>query len=454
MKTEDFDEAIRKKLENLTPTYTESDIDKAYRNVVRKSRFQIKGGSSSWLLYSLSAAAITVVTIMSVSFFRNNNEVALNNTKNSINQNINIIDTTNKLSVNKDTVEFVQNNTNVGQAPERATAVFEGPISVTGIKKTEKYNEPSSINTSEESFVTPKTDNTILEPSIANVSSIALQGKTQDTLNRKKENETPAIFDNQPELAKNKQVSAENVDIVPPAQIESTNTTLKESSKVDFVNKADSIAPAKKQKNSFKPFSVFEGAKFSVGPDFMFSNQAMGTGISGKMDLKNRFGIGTGLNYTVLNTENFTDTADMFRHKPPHFHNDTNNHFNDKGHISDISITNSLIQIPIAISYTIPLKRNFGLLFSAGTDLDIYLNQKLSFNHNPDTGRTENHKFEEKGNVDVFNNLVFSTGVEKRWKSIAFQVTPFISLKTKDVFYKPKEMEFGVDFGVKYCFGK
>ncbi len=454
MKTEDFDEAIRKKLENLTPTYTENDIDKVYRHVVRKRRFQIKGGNSSWLLYSLSAAAITVATFMSVSYFRNSNKVAIINNDKVINQIINILDTTNNPNINKDTIQLVQSDTNIGQAPEIPTAAFEGPISVSGIKKPEKIDGVSQIKAEEESLVIPKILNAPLEPSIAVVSIKPLQEKTQDTLKSTKENETLVIFDNQPESAQNQQVNVENQVIVLPIQIENANTTKKESSKDDTANKPDSIESAKKQKNSFKPFSVFEGAKFNVGPDFILSNQAMGTGISGKLDFKNRFGIGTGVNYTVLNTENFTDTADMFRHKPPHFHNDTNNHFNDKGHISDISITNSLIQIPIAISYTLSLKRNFGILFSAGTDLDIYVNQKLSFSHNPDTGRTENHKFEEKGNVDVFNNLVFSTGVEKRWKSIAFQVQPFIGLKTKDVFYKPKEMEFGVDFGVKYCFGK
>ena len=66
----------------------------------------------------------------------------------------------------------------------------------------------------------------------------------------------------------------------------------------------------------------------------------------------------------------------------------------------------------------------------------------------------ENYNFQAKGNVVPFNNPVISIGLEKQWKSWTFQLQAFIKPRLKEVFYKPKELEFGVGVGIKHKFWK
>jgi len=119
MNNEDFDEAIRKKLEGLNQTYTESDIDKVYRHVKGKRRFPFKGSTGSWLLYSLSAAAFTVVTIWTVSHFQEKGQFTIQNKKTTKQVSSTISDTISSNNFLQDTVSF--KNTE-GNAPEAQQA--------------------------------------------------------------------------------------------------------------------------------------------------------------------------------------------------------------------------------------------------------------------------------------------------------------------------------------------
>ena len=62
MKTEDFDKALRDKLNSINHTYSNSDIDKVFRHVKKNRRFAWKGLKGSWIFYSLSAAAMVVIS--------------------------------------------------------------------------------------------------------------------------------------------------------------------------------------------------------------------------------------------------------------------------------------------------------------------------------------------------------------------------------------------------------
>jgi hypothetical protein len=66
----------------------------------------------------------------------------------------------------------------------------------------------------------------------------------------------------------------------------------------------------------------------------------------------------------------------------------------------------------------------------------------------------DHNRFMAKAKVMSFNNRVISAGMEKQWKLCGIQLQPFMAPRLKDVFYKPKELEFGVGVGVKYSFGK
>jgi hypothetical protein len=188
---------------------------------------------------------------------------------------------------------------------------------------------------------------------------------------------------------------------------------------------------------------------------FQVSNQSIATGLNGELVFGRHFGFQTGLNYRIYQKEHFSDQKDFFNHRPPpDSHHWIDDHLSGKEHISDVTISNSLLQIPVAFSYYIPLKRNYTVSFSLGTDLDVYLHQKLSYTDNADTNNHHHDDFQDKGKVSLLNTFTFSAGASKQWKSWLLEAKPYISPRFTEVFYKPKEMEFGVEIGVKYCFGK
>lgn len=123
--------------------------------------------------------------------------------------------------------------------------------------------------------------------------------------------------------------------------------------------------------------------------------------------------------------------------------------------LDEISLKNNLLQVPVNFKYYVPVKSNYCIYFLFGTDLDIYTNQKLNYSEKSDTmimlPRESN--FTAKGKVSVVNNLVISAGIEKNWKSWYFHLQPYVSPKISEVFYRPKEVEFGVRFGIGYSFG-
>ncbi|MEI8046574.1 MAG: outer membrane beta-barrel protein [Bacteroidota bacterium] len=448
MKTEDFDEAIRGKLENLHPPFNESEIDLVHRNVMSNRKFLPKGRTGSMLLYSLSAAAITIFSVLMVSHFRNTdkaivkNDIPAQNTITAISDSNSKTEDTliiNQLNVQEARDKSEQKQENANQSVSEAKSIGSDkkiPVIIIPVNK-----PVTSPLTSNERIAAAEKENNQISAEIID-----------PTENLKPEEKTGTLTNNL-QVAEKQLVIPSSVDSIAVVPSQNTSKTDTETSKESAAEKSDtSFSETKPSGNLFRNF--FAGAGFRLGPDFIASNQSFRMGVSGGVLLKNNFSLETGLNYSILNAEHYTDTSDFFHHKPHDFHHEFEGHFHDKDRISEITINNTLLQVPVILNYYIPLKRNYGISLSVGTDLDVYLNQKISFNRIPDTGRVDNYSFENKGSVTVFNNMVISAGIEKRWKFLAFQLQPFISPKLKEVFYKPKEMEFGVGFNIKYCFGK
>lgn len=503
MNNEDFDEAIRKKLESLNQTYTESDIDKVYNHVQRRRKFLWKGSAGSWLLYSLSAAAFTIVTVWSVSHFKNNDQVSFKNNNSVGKANVATVDSVKLIEVPADTVSYNLNESKADAAPGARQP--DSSVSYKGLKikrlsqdvvsdnsQTEKHNKsvalikaadrksssPSDqgknkssacpVVTSENKsvkdiFIPDKKQGSASPLAIIGnkaLKEVAVPDKNQSSAIRlenaanKTLNEVVIPVNNKLSLSNNTEENTGITDTLTPA-LRKEKEGFNSGKIISQLTKTkDTIVPENLAVSATKPDSTLKYIKFRVGPDFQLSNQSIGMGISGELFFNKYLSFETGLKYQIYNSEHFADKNDLFSHKRHNFNGRIENHFSDNDHISGISIDNRLLEIPLSLKYYVPLKMNFGISFALGTDLDIYLNQKLGFSNRVDSNHMENHNFQARGEVVPFNNFVISAGLEKQWKSWSFQLQPFIKPKLKEVFYKPKEMEFGIGVGVKYSFGK
>jgi hypothetical protein len=463
MKNEDFDEAIREKLESLNQPYTEGDIDKVYNHVVSKRKFLWKGKGGSLLLYSLSAAAFTVFTYFAVSHFRNIDQVTVH--KNNItNQDIRSASDSNTFNnAPSDTAIFIHSKT-VSESQQSENQPVTKPDSVSNTKAEVPKQKVFRVKPQIAEKAKPNS-NEVVSP-IAIVSSqdkIPTQPSVDEPQKAKgagNENVKINIEEIAEKIAQEKsaiQDLSQPVEQKAKSESKPANTPDKPAINQDTLIKTDSSKHGNlPDTTGIVPIANYKKTKIRIRTDFQLSNQSFGTGVSGELLFNNHFSVETGLKYRLYRPEYFIDKADLFRHKRPDFNRRIEGHLNGKDHISEISINNSLLQIPVTLKYYVPLKRNYSIYVSLGTDLDIYTKQKLRYVESADTGMMppRDNNFRAKGQVSVLNNMVISAGLEKQWKSWSFQLQPFISPKLKEVFYKPKELEFGVNIGVKYCFGK
>lgn len=456
MKNEDFDESIRQKLESLNQSYTEGDIDKVHHHVLNKRRFTWNGSSGSWLIYSLSAAAITLVTAWMVLQFNENNKETGKQDSLQEQSITNQPDTAGYHDRPSEKVTFIPSKT-----------VNETIHSTPGKESGSTSNEMRKIANKPEPFSPPlkviqeNRQTAITEPGIEKVISPD-QATTQSNSNAS-ESAVSALPGSKPvaEPSISNQETKIKAETVSRPEKELSVNQPEENPLVDTFskteNKSETVGtpqPEKTEQTTKTSFALFKVSSVRFGADLQVSNQALGAGFTGEILLKNHFGFKTGILYNTNHTEHYLDKADMFGHHQHGFNHRIENHLADKEHVSDVTIRNSLLLVPVSFSYNVPLKRNYSVSFSLGTNIDIYLNQKLSYTYKPDSAGHSNDHFETSGKVTPFNSLVVSAGLEKQWKSWVIQVRPFVAPKLKEVFYKPKELEFGVSVGVKYGFGK
>lgn len=122
--------------------------------------------------------------------------------------------------------------------------------------------------------------------------------------------------------------------------------------------------------------------------------------------------------------------------------------------IFDIKTEVSLIRIPVSLTYRWPVKENFTLLFSGGTNLNVSAQQCYRFYY-----KERNDNFEEKEGKfgikpAISNDIMIAAGVEKQWRRIAFQVEAYAAPYLQKPAYLTDNRNLGVRFKVLYQFGK
>ena len=122
----------------------------------------------------------------------------------------------------------------------------------------------------------------------------------------------------------------------------------------------------------------------------------------------------------------------------------------------DITTSVSLVRMPISLTYRWPINSNSGLtlLMSGGTNLNLSATQEYCFSYQERNGELE----EEEGKFDVkpalSNDLMFSAGIEKQWKSLVFQTEVYAAPYLQKPTYLTENRNIGVRFKLLYHFGK
>ncbi|MBS4057604.1 MAG: hypothetical protein KGZ82_09845 [Bacteroidales bacterium] len=444
MKPEHFDEAIRKKLESLQPVYTDKDVDKVFAFVGRKRPFTIPHINGSGILYTL--AVVSVTSIFWLFVFRNN---LINQPGQTAQPQQTEVALKEQLPVaNPDTLrDTVAKHPAVNtQQPKNdsLTAVVVPVI----ISNNTKSNEQKSAGKATMPAKTAKPQE--------NAASVVEAAATAEPEN-KLASEKPAALVEPVTVAE----KPEAID-TDTQQAEPEEKPTAVSGIIIPEKQALADAPAEvKKENKVRSSSrlnlgeMTRDLRFRAGPEAEISNGHVGTGLITELLLIPHWGLSAGLRYSWNFTEKFRDEQDFRHHKPKDFDDVLHGHHEGQEPAVDIRFRSNIVQLPISLNYYIRFDNDYAMRIGLGTDLDLNASQQIDYNHlqSGDTIR-EPRKFTGSEQAVLFNNLVITAGVEKRWNRFSLQLNPFIAPQFNRVQYKNRNLYYGLGLRMYYHFGK
>ncbi len=442
MKTENFDEAIRKKLEGINPKFTEQDIDKVYRYVAKNRGPFYRRMNGHGLMYTALVGAIAGLIVWNLIIRQKSHEPE-------------------KVTVQTQTI--------VPSAPAphaasiaKAENTISGantqnkPISTENWTVVSKTRNPSA-ETAEDQLSTQQVQLTTIpetvqkeNPLLAETIKREIETTGLPLLNARQPKEIAAsVASPQTILLSASKPSKMNFAPEKTQQIAKTKTLKTKKKSNRFTSTSGNSSSSGILEKPTRPGNTFlSNTEPRVGAGLELNNGQKSTGIYAELLYGKNWGLAAGFKYTLSNGEDFRDETDFYNRKSRHFdqvfHGQPPTH--DK--ISNIGIDNAILQIPITLTYYYPLKKGYTLSLGLGTDLDIYTSALIKFDsHRGADSLSQSNSIKTSEPVKMLNNVVLSLGIQKRWNRFTLQATPFISPQLKHVNYKKEDLYFG--FGLK-----
>ena len=545
MKTDQFDDAFRRKVEELHPPAYPDEADRIHKYVRQHLPLSFWQKFGTGILYSVTA--VTVTALLSTLLYQNYVNKTLLERVSELNQKVEKL--TVAVSQKADTVRIDGNKAAVRLGASENTQSLLIPnrsgqlTTEKGIYGQQSDNEATAesiygqqtdniadangiygkkLNNAAESVYGQQTDNIIARSGVnANVRNIgdAVVGRTKkerkvrllDVAQESQESDIgtgqESIQDNGVALRKGNRNVSSGIESEKSYSETRNNTLLTAQSKG---NDKTPITDQAQTKNAFlanplvaKPFlsdsnlriarvlpsSAF--SQFAVStvapppahdrfkinwPDISLENLKLRVGVGGNLYpnlvgagllaevlVSKRWSITTGAGVAALGTQEYADEDQFKRRTKNDFRDQSRDQQNGPPNFraENIRATERLVILPAYINYRMPLKADFTLTVSAGSEFDLALSRRTSFNRrepgpfvprpNPDANQGA---FTEKLRNPFFNNVVLAAGIEKRWKNVSFQLNPSLKLQVINVPYQRQNLMMGLQFRTFYRIGK
>lgn len=201
-----------------------------------------------------------------------------------------------------------------------------------------------------------------------------------------------------------------------------------------------------KRKTSLSPSKL----KYRWGISFDAGNEQIGGGLTSDIILHKNLSLNAGLRLMKYSGNTYF-TADQYNF-------DTNDDFRTRyasfvppgDDIINISFQNYLFQLPLGLTYRYPLKKDYTLLTSLGTNFDLYVEQYVIFDYKENSSQFDQGEYSSAVSNRFFNSIDLSIGLEKKIGKYIFQAHPYISVPLKRVDYKNEEFEYGAKIRILY----
>jgi hypothetical protein len=404
MKTEEFDDAINKKLNLVNASYDEADIDKTHAYV--KQHWGVSKKSFIYKLAGVSAAAMLVVGLFAWNMYeRHENE---------------------KLS---EQVKQFQEKPLASQTEKEDTKQTETPYSTS-------TNEPQIIDKNIYSPVLP------IEKTYTPSNKQEERNKKTNGLDVPAANiETPTVEEPLIQVTQN-DAPAETTSVANDSEANTTPPMIEAPEEKEF-----------KKKPNLPKIKIYTYQAFVQSETF---HRNMGFTLGGEILYKNKIGISTGVSMVNYEKEEFHGPDDFHKKHGRDFRDTYGNQIpKDSSRIKDIAIGTKGIRIPLQISYYLPLKKSLKLVASAGANIGVYSRSKIEYTSNENV-QEEVKKFMQPEKPQFIGSFSLALGAQKQWKHLIIQGSLFSDQRLQDEHQRPRE-ERGPSIGARarlsYTFG-
>jgi hypothetical protein len=454
MKTENFDESVRQKIESIDPHYDEKDIDNAHDYIIKnRSRFSKRG-----LVYLASAsfAVILIAGLFTWNIKQMNNQKQMVQTIDNLKKNF--AEAQMKPAVFKrDTVivkEYIHdvpainyqlanqlaNNSIARQniAPDNHVNILDNKDASGKTNHSENNVIGQNNNVTNQNInVTDKNNNVTNQTNNANQvvdNSNTIQKKTDD-------NNSKTLVKSSDSIPQDKNIQKDSIALNANALSNNNN-----AGNIITTNK-DSI------KSHHNLFSFMKNWHVIAAIEGLSGNRQIGYGAKAEILFNDRWGMNIGGRFLTVNNQSYSDENDFYNRIGQDFQTTYKSYVTDATLISDIRIHIDIIQIPIALTYHFPLPLNFSGLVGIGTSFDLLATQDIDYRHHATINSDELKSVAINYHTLKFNNAELSAGIEKRWKRLCFQLQSFISPEIHPVSYKKENIYYGLNLTTGFVFG-
>ena len=442
MKTEEFDDAIKRKLESINPAFSEKDIERVHKyTVANRSPFSILGSSRAfWTLMATGMLVTALITWKITSTYVQNKTAAElvkiqpSPTVTEPKQDVKIITKT-------DTVYLKENSKDKYVSSEIKPKGF-------AIKLFNKENQKP--------IQKPVSGNNSANNAFAYNAPVAEKNKNADLPDENTtSSKSPIASGEGKENNKNNNIetpvnnSAAVTATVPALKSPDTASIAanKEPLKKAIANKAPIHDYADEHKNSSDEKPLNLNFMVGAGGETTLGNLESGEGIFTKLFFNNRFSINVGLKLMNVNHQYYATDDDFLQTNGYPFDGVYAQNLVWRGRYQpklyeedNINFTYTLWQVPVSFEYYFPITHSFTISASVGTDIDVSCTNKLTYAyaevHYSGLGNaTDITKINNYAAVPI-NNTVGSVGFIYQFHHLVVQLSPYVTKQNINVWYK------------------
>jgi hypothetical protein len=447
MKTNKFEETIRRKLESIEPDFQEADWAKMqnYMHAHTPPTFLQQYGS--WIGYAAAASVTTVMAFMYVSQVKQNNNLVAD--VKSLQHKIEVIEKTPPAIVKNDTVYLVEKISGSGKSSyTAATNLDRYPKKVSNAAETELTNEHEQKYTSAQLPENLATKSVVVENEVPNVNpltryeditidaqSIVANSSHQKIITADFE---PLAIQNSISVnnsgSLSRKMKYELANRISPKQVQKTlllNTPAQQTLlTANTPQSGKSYISAKNTEKTTQAENVIPRLDVKVpyrfGAGIQIEDNGLAKTVLGEVLVSKKFSIAAGISWLKVKPMEFINET-IFRDKNrKDFKRSHPNEVPLALAVYNINISPTLVQIPLTVAFRNTLKDDWAYYAGMGTNITVSAKEKISFDCMAPNREYFSQTFERKSDLPVVNSLNFSAGVEKTWYPIVFQAEGYL----------------------------